>query len=212
MVLTQRLLTSSVKKTNYILLAFLVEIKLTGKNVDKLECTRRIGVNQMNEAKQWIESLQMQRHPEGGWFREVYRSHETIYHQCLPSRFTGDRTFSTAIYFLLNETDFSALHRIKQDELWHFYDGTSLTIHMIDPAGNYSIIKLGKDLHSGEHPMAVVQAGSLFGAAVNNSESYALVGCTVAPGFNFEDFVMPDCEQLLELYPQHQHIIEKLTR
>ena len=106
----------------------------------------------------------------------------------------------------------SAFHRIEQDELWHFYDGTSLTIHSIDPAGNYSVITLGRDLHADERPLAIVQAGYLFGACVNNPESYALVGCTVAPGFDFEDFAMPDRVQLLEQYPQHKHIIEKLTR
>ena len=100
----------------------------------------------MNDAERWIQALQLRRHPEGGWFREVYRAQETIAHHSLPTRFTGDRPFSTAIYFLLNETDFSAFHRLKQDELWHSYDGTSLVIHMIDPTGNYSAVKLGRNI------------------------------------------------------------------
>jgi predicted cupin superfamily sugar epimerase len=166
----------------------------------------------MNDAERWIETLQLSRHPEGGWFREVYRAEETIPHQSLPSRFTGDRHYSTAIYFLLNETDFSALHRIKQDELWHFYAGTSLTIHMIDPAGDYSTVTLGKDVQAGEDLLAVVKAGWLFGATVDDPSFYALVGCTVAPGFDFADFEMPSRAQLLEQFPQHGHIIEKLTR
>ncbi len=166
----------------------------------------------MNRGEQWIEALQLRRHPEGGWFREMYRAEETIPHQSLPSRFTGDRPFSTAIYFLVNETDFSALHRFKQDELWHFYDGTSLTIHMIDPAGTYSAVKLGRNIQAGEEPMAVVKAGSLFGGSVNDPNSYALVCCTVAPGFDFADFEMPSRAQLLEQYPQHRQIIEQLTR
>jgi hypothetical protein len=140
-----------------------------------------------------------------------------IPHRCLPSRFTGERSFSTAIYFLLQETDFSAIHRIEQDELWHFYDGTSLMIHRIDPAGNYSAIKMGRDNQAGENLLAVVKAGWLFGATVNvenrnGSRSYALVGCTVAPGFEFSDFEMPSRQQLLEQYPQHRQIIERLTR
>jgi predicted cupin superfamily sugar epimerase len=166
----------------------------------------------MNGAEQWIKTLQLQPHPEGGWFCEIYRANGTILQQSLPSRFSGDRHFSTAIFFLLNETDFSAFHRIKQDELWHFYDGASLTIHMIDPTGEYSAVKLGRNIQAGEALVAVVNAGWLFGATVNDSRSYALVGCTVAPGFDFDDFEMPNRTQLLEQYPQHRDIIEKLTR
>ena len=130
----------------------------------------------------------------------------------MPGRFTGDRPFSTAIYYLLNKTDFSTLHRIKQDELWHHYDGTSLTIHLIDCADHYATIKLGKDIKSGEQPLAIVRAGCVFGATVDDAESFALVGCTAAPGFSYEDFEMPDRKQLLTAYPQHKQIIEKLTR
>ena len=166
----------------------------------------------MNDAERWIEVLGMQRHPEGGWFREVYRSHEIVPQQCLPGRFSGDRTFSTAIYFLLKKTDFSALHRIEQDELWHFYDGTSLTIHYIDTAGVYATVKLGRRLEQDEQPLAVVQSGWLFGATVNDTSSYSLVGCTVAPGFDFADFEMPSRGELLQQYPRHRKIIEKLTR
>ena len=166
----------------------------------------------MDGASHWIESLGMQQHPEGGWFREVYRSAELIPREGLPSRFNGVRAFSTAIYFLLNQTDFSALHRIRQDEVWHFYDGSSLTIHIIDPEGHYSTARLGQDLKAGEQPMAVVQAGCFFGATVNDRESFSLVGCTVAPGFDFDDFEMPSREQLLEQFPQHQQLIEMLTK
>ena len=166
----------------------------------------------MNDAQRWIEYLQMQPHPEGGWYRQIYRSGEMVSQQCLPERFTGGRVFSTAIFYLLNNKEFSALHRIRQDELWHFYDGTSLTIHVIDGAGDYSTIRLGRDMDSGERPLAVVPAGCLFGAGMNDPESFTLVGCTVAPGFTFEDFDMPGREQLLGLYPQHRYIIEKFTR
>ena len=165
----------------------------------------------MNSAEQWIQFLQLREHPEGGWFREVYRAEETIPHQSLPSRFSGDRRFSTAIYFLLNKKEFSAFHRIKQDELWHFYDGAPLIIHVIDHVGNYSTFKLGKDFQAGEVLLAIVKAGSLFGATLSDTQSYGLVGCTVAPGFDFDDFDMPSRTQLLEQYPQHQNIIEKLT-
>jgi len=166
----------------------------------------------MYDAGHWIDALKLERHPEGGWFREVYRAAETIPQQSLPERFDGDRCFSTAIYFLLNGTDFSALHRIKQDELWHFYDGTSLTVHMIDPSGDDSTVTLGRNVEEGENLLAVVKAGWLFGATVDDVSSYALVGCTVAPGFDFTDFEMPNREQLVGQYPEHRGVIERLTR
>ena len=107
----------------------------------------------------------------------------------LPARFSGDRAFSTAIYYLLQGKDFSALHRIKQDEVWHFYDGSPLTIHVIDREGNYSTVRVGRSSGAGELPQAVVMAGCLFGATVDVPHSFALAGCTVAPGFDFADFL-----------------------
>lgn len=166
----------------------------------------------MSNAAQWIESLQLRPHLEGGYFRETYRSAEVIAKGSLPERFTGDRAFATAIYFLLSGRDFSALHRIKQDELWHFYDGSPLTIHVIEPNGAYRAIKLGRNVRAGEIPQAVVPAGYWFGAMVDDPGSYALAGCTVAPGFDFADFEMPSRDRLRELFPQHLALIEKLTR
>jgi predicted cupin superfamily sugar epimerase len=166
----------------------------------------------MTGAKRWIDGLQLRRHPEGGYFRETYRSEEVLAAAGLPRRFGGDRAFSTAIYFLLDGEDFSALHRIKQDEVWHFYDGSPVTIHVIDPEGNYSTTLVGRDLRAGEVPQAVVKAGCLFGATVNDTRSYALVGCTVAPGFDFADFEMPGREELCRQYPRHRQVVERLTR
>lgn len=158
----------------------------------------------------WIEALHLRRHPEGGWFREIYRSGETMARADLPNRFRGDRCFSTAIYFLLHDTDVSAFHRIRQDEAWHFYDGTALTLHIIDGAGQYSTVRLGRQIDAGEQLVTVVTAGQLFGATVDR-EGYALAGCTVAPGFEFEDLDMPSRDALLEEYPQHRNIIERLS-
>jgi predicted cupin superfamily sugar epimerase len=166
----------------------------------------------MRGAQGWIDGLQLRRHPEGGWFRETYRAAEVLAGSVLPPRFGGDRAFSTAIYFLLEGEDFSALHRLKQDEVWHFYDGTSLMLHSIDPAGRYSTVQVGRDLEAGEAPQAVTPAGWLFGATVKDRGSYALMGCTVAPGFDFADFEMPTREELCRWYPQHQPIVERLTR
>lgn len=166
----------------------------------------------MKNARYWIDRLALVRHPEGGYYRETYRSKESIAREHLPERFGGDRAFSTAIYFLLPTGEFSAFHRIKHDEAWHFYEGSVLTLHVIDPKGEYSTMTLGRDVERGEALQAVVAAGCLFGASVDDPDSYALVGCTAAPGFDFDDFEMPGREELLERYPQHTGIIEKLTR
>jgi predicted cupin superfamily sugar epimerase len=166
----------------------------------------------MSQAERWINELQLRPHPEGGYFRETYRCDEVVARAHLPSRFRGDRSFSTAIYFLLDGADFSALHRIQQDEVWHHYDGSSVTIEVISAAGNHSAVLLGRNLGGGERPQTVIKGGCLFGAFLNNPLSYALVGCTVAPGFDFDDFTTPGRKELLEQYPQHRQIIERLTR
>lgn len=166
----------------------------------------------MRDAKEWIRRLELIEHPEGGWYREIYRAEESIPTSGLPRRFGGKRNFSTAIYFLLKRRDFSALHRIQQDEIWHFYDGTSVTIHTIDPSGNAAAVTLGRDVDHGENLVAVIPAGWLFGATITDPTSYGLVGCTVAPGFDFADFDMPSRDQLLEQYSQHHDLILGLTR
>jgi len=166
----------------------------------------------MKDARYWIDRLALRRHPEGGYYRETYRSKESIARENLPERFGGNRAFSTAIYFLLPSEEFSTFHRIKQDEVWHFYDGSALTLHVIDPKDKYSSMKLGRDIDRGETLQAVVGAGCLFGASVDDPDSYTLLGCTVAPGFDFNDFEIPPREELLARYPQHRRIIEKLTR
>jgi predicted cupin superfamily sugar epimerase len=161
----------------------------------------------MAGAQKWIDRLQLQRHPEGGWFRETYRSEEVVAATALPSRFGGSRALATAIYFLLEGEDFSALHRLKADEVWHFYDGCGVTLHIFAADGNYTTVSLGREL-----PQAVVRADTLFGATVTDGHSFALVGCTLAPGFDFADFQMPDRDELCRMYPKHRQLIERLTR
>jgi predicted cupin superfamily sugar epimerase len=163
-------------------------------------------------ASDWIAHLGLSPHPEGGCFRETYRSPEQIPHAGLPPRFPGARAFSTAITFLLQNDDFSALHRIKADEVWHFYAGSTLRITVIDPAGALSHILLGADPSAGATPQAVVPAGCWFGASLIDKTSFALVGCTVAPGFDFADFEMGERETLLAAFPQHRDAIIGLTR
>ncbi len=165
----------------------------------------------MINADYWIKKLDLKRHPEGGYFKETYRSSEVILKHALPARFNGDRVFSTCIYFLLNKKEFSAFHAIQQDEVWHFYEGSSLIIHIIDQKEVYSAAKLGRDIENGDSFQAVVRAGCWFAATVNNTEAYALVGCTVAPGFDFAYFKMADRNNLVALYPEHRDIIEKYT-
>jgi predicted cupin superfamily sugar epimerase len=159
----------------------------------------------------WIEKLGMLSHPEGGYFKESYRSDELVLTDHLPGRFNGDRNFSTSIYYLLEEDQYSKLHRIKSDEMWHFYDGSGLDIYEIDKDGELMIHKLGLDIENGESPQVLIKAGNWFGAKVNNQDSFCLAGCTVSPGFDFNDFEMAEREALIILFPKHREIIEQFT-
>ena len=166
----------------------------------------------MKEAAYWIKTLGLAPHPEGGWFRETYRCAETIPVPALPARFGGDRSFSTAIYFLLEGDRFSALHRIKSDELWFFHAGSPLSIHCLTEAGQHRQILLGPDPGRDEALQAAIPAGSWFGARVLAPDSFSLVSCTVAPGFDFFDFELAARGDLLSMFPCHQEIIVRLTR
>ncbi|MBF5005105.1 cupin domain-containing protein [Diaphorobacter caeni] len=162
-------------------------------------------------AQALIEQLGLVRHPEGGWYRETYRASEMLASPALPARFSGDRSLSTAIYFLLSDSDISSLHRIKADEVWHFYAGSALNVHCIFPDGVHRVFKLGPNIAAGEQFQAVVPAGCWFGAELAES-GFALVGCTVAPGFDFADFELGQAKQLCNRYPQHKAMISRLTR
>src|SRR4051794_37061347 len=144
----------------------------------------------------YIDHLNLLPHPEGGFFKEMYRATEGIDPDALPKRFKGARSFSTAIYYLLRQGDFSAFHRIQSDECWHFYAGQTLLIHMIDADGEYSCIKLGANLEAGETFQFVVPARAWFAAEPGSEGNFALVGCTVAPGFDFADFELADKQSL----------------
>ncbi len=164
-------------------------------------------------ANYWITKLSLLPHPEGGYFKEVYRSKEKYTGTALPERFSGDRAFCTSIYYLLEGHDFSAFHRIKSDEGWHFYAGTTaVRIRIISSEGKYSSVLLGNNPENGEILQFFVPAGDWFGARPENPDGYALVGCTVSPGFDFNDFEMADTDSLLQKYPQHEKIIRELTR
>jgi predicted cupin superfamily sugar epimerase len=156
-----------------------------------------------------VRLLELAPHPEGGFFRETFRGEALPF--ALPER--GARATSTAIYFLLRRGDFSAWHRVRSDEAWHHYLGAPLELHLLG-ADAASRIVLGSALERGERPQAVVPAG-VFQAArpVAASEcDFSLVGCTVAPGFDFADFEMPPRGELLERFPEHRALIEAMTR
>ncbi len=162
------------------------------------------------DAQYWINHLDLSPHPEGGYYRATYKSELTIVRSALPGSYQGDRSASTAIYFLLDEGNFSAFHRIASDEVWHFYAGSSLVVYVIDPDGNYSELHLGGG--SDEVFQAVVKAGCWFASRVKDGAGFALVGCTVAPGFDFADFELAARSELVAAYPAHQKLIEELTR
>lgn len=166
----------------------------------------------MHDAEYWIDQLGLEPHPEGGYFQETYRARLTIPSSALPDQFGDERSASTAIYFLLRGEEFSAFHRIASDEMWHFYAGDTLLVHVIDRAGVHSEIRLGSNPADGEVFQAVVPAGEWFGSCLAQPGAFALVGCTVAPGFDFADFEMADRSSLTAEYPQHRTLIESLTR
>jgi len=158
-----------------------------------------------------VASLGLIPHPEGGFFAETYRAAESVRAEHLPARFGGERSFSTAIYFLLKSGHPSHLHRLHADELWHFHEGSPITIHILEPAGQYRTIRLGPEIAGGETFQAAIPAGCWFGAEVLAPDSYALVGCTVAPGFDYVDFELGERGALLAQYPEHRELITRLA-
>ena len=164
-----------------------------------------------NKIEEIIKELDLKPHPEGGYFRETYRSEGEIKESSLDSNFKGKRNYATCIYFLLTSGNFSAFHRIKQDEIWHFYSGSPIRLHTISETGLHSEFIIGNDLLKGEVPQLVVPSGYWFGAEVINKNDYTLVGCTVSPGFDFKDFEMPSRQELISLFPEHKLLITQLT-
>jgi uncharacterized protein len=160
----------------------------------------------------WIARLRLTPHPEGGYFAETYRSADELPAACLPGRSGGPRACSTAIYFLLRGREISALHCLRSDEIWHFHAGSGALIELIAPDGSYQGLRIGPDADAGEDFQVVLPAGSWFGASVNDPGSFLLVGCTVAPGFSYEDFELGRRADLLAAFPQHRAVIERLTR
>jgi uncharacterized protein len=156
-----------------------------------------------------VRQLGLQPHPEGGYFRETYRASESIPAHGLDRRYGGARAISTAIYYLLEAGQRSALHRLRSDEVFHFHAGDPLRIIEIAPDGRLTETLLGADLAAGARPQHVIPAGAWFGAEPTGR--YSLVGCTVAPGFDFADFALAETAALLAAFPQHETWIRRLT-
>ena len=151
----------------------------------------------------WINELGLSKHPEGGYFREIYRS----------PRNRNNRSFVTSIYYLIDGNDFSAFHKIDADEIWHFYYGSSLTLFIIDERNSRLTRKvLGNNYKKKESLEIVIESNNWLAAQVNNKLTYSLVGCTVIPGFEFEYYELGERDKLFSLFPEHKKIIEKFTR
>jgi uncharacterized protein len=161
-------------------------------------------------AEFYITHLGLLPHPEGGFYKENYRSGKKW--SGTSDEFPFDRNFSTAIYYLLSNGDFSGFHRIKSDECWHHYAGFTLLIHIIHPDGKYECISLGKDSGRGEVFQFVVPANAWFAAEPSTGSSFVLVGCTVSPGFDFRDFEMAAKNELLKQFPHLEEVISRLSR
>jgi len=166
----------------------------------------------MSNINRLIQQYNLKPHPEGGWYSQTYKSNESIDANALPARFGGDRSFSTAIYFLLEQGNFSAFHRIKSDECWHFYAGDPLLIYVIEVNGELKIISLGNDPEKGQTFQYVVPANCWFASSPATGSEYCFAGCTVSPGFEFEDFELANANELSNTYPQHKDIIRQLCR
>ena len=159
-------------------------------------------------AKFWIKKLKLGQHPEGGYFANTYISDKIID----LFEYDGRRSAYTAIYYLLTGNQFSSFHMMKSDEIWHFYSGSSLTLHIIDSKGKLNRIVLGPNFNEGERFQEVVKLGCWFAASVNEKKCYSLMGCTVSPGFDYKDWKIGNRKRLTEMYPEHKKIIEKFTR
>lgn len=156
------------------------------------------------DSKYFIEKLGLVGHPEGGFYAETYRGQQQI-----KNSDGNKRNISTAIYFLLSDTQKSHFHRIKSDELWFHHEGETLEITVIID-NQLKVIYLGKDLENGEVLQATIPANCWFASQVKNKKGFALVSCTVAPGFDFADFEMAKKQDLQTKYPQHSETFKEL--
>lgn len=150
-----------------------------------------------------VTKFNLQAHPEGGFYSETYRSDQLTASQ--------DRNLVTCIYFLLTSENVSNFHRIKSDEMWFFHEGSSLTVHTLDPQYGHLQHEVGNAIQQGQTPQLVVPKNTIFGSSVTDENSYSFVSCVVAPGFDFNDFELFSRKVLLEEFPESESIIRQLT-
>lgn len=158
-----------------------------------------------------VEHFGLKPHPEGGFYAEIWRSQGLIAAAALPPEFAGSRPYCTLILYLLGRGDKSALHRLRQEEVWHFHLGGPLELVHISPHGQPAAVRLGQNFRTGDLPHCVVPAGHWFGARPAPESPYCLVGCTVAPGFEFADFTMAAGPELAARFPRLAGLIREFT-
>lgn len=161
------------------------------------------------KAKYYIDKLELQKHPEGGYYREIYRAGEMFFTETIPAKKLNKKNISTSIYFLLSGRDKSLFHRLKSDEVWHFYDGCDVILYLLDEKGSVQKITFGKE---SEIFQFVIPKLNWFAAELTDKNSFALVGCTVSPGFDFNDFELADRNKLINQFPEHKNLIKRFTK
>lgn len=153
----------------------------------------------MNRTEQLIQHFHLQKHPEGGWFSEVFT---TDFQK-------NGRPLAGSIYFLLDQKDLSHFHVIDCDEIWYYHEGCGMRILCLNPDGSLQILKLGMHVDQQEEPMAVIPAGTVFAAENLDDQSYTFVSCATTPQFTYEGFHLCSTEELLEKFPQHESMIRR---
>lgn len=159
-----------------------------------------------------ITKLNLQPHPEGGHYREVYRSTSMVFPNLKGNELGEKRSAMTSIFYLLEKGDFSAFHQVKSDEVWNLFLGGPLEIHQINNDRQYSKTILAQDFGSGYTPQQIIPAGTLQSARPCPGTEFVLCSCIVAPGFDFSDFYMPTRKEMLDLFPEYSEIVTQLTR
>lgn len=163
-----------------------------------------------DEIDRIVSKLNMKTHPEGGWYCKTYESGLMLPTSLLSGR-TGERSCSTSIYFLISGSNFSAFHRLRSDEMWYHHSGGALAIEILDENGEHRQQVIGA-VEQGYEPQALAPAGTWFGSHLLENHGWALVGCSVSPGFDFDDFEIGNRENLISEFPRHTELIKLLTR
>lgn len=162
----------------------------------------------MRDKNYWKEKLQLEAHPEGGYYKEVYRNPNTI--QIMGGG--GTRNLATSIYFMLGTGDKSHFHQLTSDELWYFHEGATIDVHIFEH-GQYRLEKLGNNPEAGESLQVLLPRQSIFAAEISSDQGldFALMGCMVNPGFDFKDFRLIGKEELMKAYPHYEELINRFT-